>query len=213
MFLFHIKKNNKVLDQLNFKINKGEIIGIIGQSGSGKTTFIDLLLGLHKHSKGLILIDDQEFSPEKQKIDFISYVPQEIILMDKTVKENIVFFDKNFDESRFNNAVEKSGLKNVIENLPDKEDTLIGDKGNNLSGGQRQRIGIARALYKSPQLLIFDEGTSSLDSVTEDYIFNSLYQLRGLMSMIIISHKPSTLKNCDIVYEMINGSLITKNNV
>ena len=202
------ERSKNILNGVNFKIKKGDIIGIVGQSGSGKTTLIDLLLGLHIPTDGELIIDGKQFFPEKQKISFISYVPQEINLMDKSIKENIIFFDKNFNQLNFENAIQKSELNDVIQNLPYKENTIIGDKGNNLSGGQRQRIGIARALYKNPQILIFDEGTSSLDSTTEQKVMESLYKLKGELTIIIISHRTETLKSCDKIIEIDNGKLI-----
>ena len=202
------ERSKNILNGVNFKIKKGDIIGIVGQSGSGKTTLIDLLLGLHIPTDGELIIDGKQFFPEKQKISFISYVPQEINLMDKSIKENIIFFDKNFNQLNFENAIQKSELNDVIQNLPYKENTIIGDKGNNLSGGQRQRIGIARALYKNPQILIFDEGTSSLDSTTEQKVMESLYKLKGELIIIIISHRTETLKSCDKIIKIDNGKLI-----
>jgi len=202
------ERSKNILNGVNYKIKKGDIIGIVGQSGSGKTTLIDLLLGLHIPTDGELIIDGKQFFPEKQKISFISYVPQEINLMDKSIKENIIFFDKNFNQLNFENAIQKSELNDVIQNLPYKENTIIGDKGNNLSGGQRQRIGIARALYKNPQILIFDEGTSSLDSTTEQKVMESLYKLKGELTIIIISHRTETLKSCDKIIEIDNGKLI-----
>ena len=202
------ERSKNILNGVNFKIKKGDIIGIVGQSGSGKTTLIDLLLGLHIPTDGELIIDGKQFFPEKQKISFISYVPQEINLMDKSIKENIIFFDKNFNQLNFENAIQKSELNDVIQNLPYKENTIIGDKGNNLSGGQRQRIGIARALYKKPQILIFDEGTSSLDSITEQKVMESLYKLKGELTIIIISHRTETLKSCDKIIKIDNGKLI-----
>jgi len=202
------ERSKNILNGVNFKIKKGDIIGIVGQSGSGKTTLIDLLLGLHIPTDGELIIDGKQFFPEKQKISFISYVPQEINLMDKSIKENIIFFDKNFNQLNFENAIQKSELNDVIQNLPYKENTIIGDKGNNLSGGQRQRIGIARALYKNPQILIFDEGTSSLDSTTEQKVMESLYKLKGKLTIIIISHRTETLKSCDKIIKIDMGKLI-----
>lgn len=202
------ERSKNILNGVNFKIKKGDIIGIVGQSGSGKTTLIDLLLGLHIPTDGELIIDGKQFFPEKQKISFISYVPQEINLMDKSIKENIIFFDKNFNQLNFENAIQKSELNDVIQNLPYKENTIIGDKGNNLSGGQRQRIGIARALYKNPQILIFDEGTSSLDSTTEQKVMESLYKLKGELTIIIISHRTETLKSCEKIIKIDMGKLI-----
>ena len=202
------ERSKNILNGVNFKIKKGDIIGIVGQSGSGKTTLIDLLLGLHIPTDGELIIDGKQFFPEKQKISFISYVPQEINLMDKSIKENIIFFDKNFNQLNFENAIQKSELNDVIQNLPHKENTIIGDKGNNLSGGQRQRIGIARALFKNPQILIFDEGTSSLDSSTEQKVMESLYKLKGELTIIIISHRTETLKSCNKIIKIDNGKLI-----
>ncbi|MDA7807924.1 ABC transporter ATP-binding protein/permease [Flavobacteriaceae bacterium] len=199
--------SNFILDNINLEIISGETIGIIGGSGQGKSTFINLICGLYKPLKGIILSDkkniaDDIFSWNK----IIGYVPQEVFIIDDTIENNILFGrDKNVaNNDSLHKAIKLAQLDEFTQNLPMGLKTKIGERGAQISGGQKQRIGIARALYYDPPLLIFDEATSSLDFKTEDLIMNSIYSLKG-RTKIIISHRQSTLKECDKVYEIKNS--------
>jgi len=193
------------IEHVSFSINKGEMIGITGSTGAGKTTIIDLLLGLLKPQKGSITIDgvDLERYLKKRK-DPIGYIPQFIFLSDDTLERNIAFGlpDDQIDAERLNRAIELSQLRNVVAGLPDGIKTMIGEQGVRFSGGQRQRIGIARALYNDPDLLIMDEATSALDSDTEGEIINAVENLRGKLTILMITHRTGTMKNCDRVIEV-----------
>lgn len=210
---FKYEESDKyVIKNLNLKIKPGSSIGIVGESGAGKSTLVDLLVGFLKPSKGIIKIGDQEI---KKNINFwkksIGYVSQEIFLIDKTILENIAFGleGKQFSKSKLINAITFSGLNNYINSLPNKIKTKVGEAGSKMSGGQRQRIGLARAIYKEPKLLILDEATSALDSKTEDLVLNSIFRNND-KTIIIIAHKISSLRYCDEIYELKNGSLIQK---
>jgi len=199
--------SNFILDNINLEIISGETIGIIGGSGQGKSTFINLICGLYKPLKGIILSDkkniaDDIFSWNK----IIGYVPQEVFIIDDTIENNILFGrDKNVvNNDSLYKAIKLAQLDEFTQNLPMGLKTKIGERGAQISGGQKQRIGIARALYYDPPLLIFDEATSSLDFKTEDLIMNSIYSLKG-RTKFIISHRQSTLKECDKVYEIKNS--------
>jgi len=199
--------SNLILDNINLEIFSGETIGIIGGSGQGKSTFINLICGLYKPQKGIILSDkkniaDDIFSWNK----IIGYVPQEVFIIDDTIENNILFGrDKNvINNDSLHKAIKLAQLDEFTQNLPMGLKTKIGERGAQISGGQKQRIGIARALYYDPPLLIFDEATSSLDFKTEDLIMNSIYSLKG-RTKFIISHRQSTLKECDKVYEIKNS--------
>lgn len=202
---------NFVLKNINLKINKGECIGIIGVSGSGKTTLIDLITGLLEPSEGEILIDgikDMKLIRENwQKI--IGYVPQSIYLMDDTFYKNVAFgyLEGDIDKEKVSRAIKAAQLEELINALPEGLYTKIGERGVRLSGGQRQRIGIARALYSEPKILVLDEATSSLDNKTENDFMNSVNKLRGSVTMVIVSHRLSTLNNCDFIYKLKDGVL------
>lgn len=206
--------DSPVIKNLNLKISKGSSIGIIGPSGSGKSTLVDLLVGLLKPTEGNIKIGDKDINDNialwKRSI---GYVSQEIFLTDRTIIENIAFgLEKDqVDSTKLNDAINYSELNEFIKNLPSKFLTKTGEAGAKISGGQRQRIGLARALYKDSKLLILDEATSALDSKTEEMILNSIFKNKE-KTLIIISHKLSSLRLCDHVYEFKDGSLIKKAN-
>ncbi|SDN22271.1 ABC transporter ATP-binding protein [Alkalicoccus daliensis] len=199
------------LSNVTAEIPIGSSVAFIGASGSGKTTAMDIMLGLLKPQEGKITIDGQEISKQKKLWQRnIGYIPQVIFLSDDTILRNIAFGieENEIDEKAAWKALEQAQLKEFVESLPDSIYTNIGERGARISGGQRQRIGIARALYHDPQILFMDEATSALDNNTEKEIMNSLNQLKGAKTLIIIAHRLSTIENCDIIYEMKNGSLI-----
>jgi len=202
---FGYKKNSDILKHVNLEIKKGETIGIIGESGSGKSTFVDLLIGLHKQNSGEILIDEVNDCQLKQSWrNIIGYVSQTIYLTDDSIKNNIAFgvSENQINEKRIIALLEIVQLKKFVNNLELGFNTKVGDRGVQLSGGQRQRIGIARALYNNPDILILDEATASLDTDTEAKVMESIYGLKGEKTIIIIAHRLSTLEICDTVYEI-----------
>jgi ATP-binding cassette, subfamily B, bacterial PglK len=198
---------NYIFDNFSYKIEKNKTIGIIGKSGSGKSTLVDLLMAILNPESGQILIDDKDLIENKLAWqNKIGYVPQETYLLDDTIKNNVAFGVKNefISSSKVLEAINKSGLKSVIENLPQQTDTYTGDNGVKLSGGQKQRIGLARAIYLSPEVLILDEATSALDIETEKKILNLLKEYKNKITIIIISHRDSILPYCDEILELNN---------
>ena len=200
----------KVIDNLSLTIKKGSVVGIIGASGKGKTTFLRIVTGLLKHDEGEFLIDDNiEINTNtlmRKWQNSIGYVPQFVYLIDDTIIKNITFGinDNKIDNKKFDKAIELAQIKNFIMNLPEKENTIVGERGIKISGGQRQRIGIARAIYNEPEVLIFDEATSSLDENTEKNFFNQIYNLKKNKTVLIVSHKKSMLSRCDKIFELEN---------
>ncbi len=201
-----------VLSDINLSISKGDTIGIVGTSGSGKTTLIDIILGLLYPKNGEILIDGKSLTKNRVKSwqSKIGYVPQNVNLIDSSIKNNVALGipESCISEDNLINAIDQAQLGNFVENLDKGLDSQIGESGSKLSGGQRQRIGIARALYRNPDLLILDEATSSLDVVTENNFMDAIYALKGRKTIIIISHRASTLNRCDKVYKIENTKLI-----
>lgn len=205
--------SQKALDAINLDIRIGSVVGIIGQSGSGKTTLVNILTGLLKPSSGKIWVDDRDITGSIHELQkFIGYVPQNIFLIDDTLKRNIAFgiADEAIDGARLASVIEAAQLSQVVDQLPEGVDSIVGERGIKLSGGQRQRIGIARALYNQPELLILDEGTSALDTETENYIMESVAHLKGKLTIILVAHRYSTLHFCDIVYKMQSGIIVNK---
>ena len=201
----------KVIDNLSININKGETIGIAGESGEGKSTLLDLICGLLKPTSGQILVDEIDINSKKNNWKSkIGYVPQDIYLLDDTIKSNIAFGidDKSFLSSQFEKAIKMSQLSEFLKSLPDKELTFVGDDGVRLSGGQKQRIGIARALYFSPEVLILDEPTSALDEKNEALILNDIYNIKSNITLVIISHRKKVFEKCDKVIEIKSGKTI-----
>lgn len=208
------EKIEYVLNKVNIKIKSNNIIGLVGESGSGKTTFIDILSGLLRPTKGQILIDGKSISgKERSWQNNIGYIPQLIFLTDDTIKNNIAFGEKkeNIDNQKINKVLLISSLIKFIKNLPLKLNYKVGEYGNRISGGQRQRIGIARALYNNPKVLIMDEATSALDLKTEKEIMKSIYLMKGKKTILISSHNKNILNKCDIIFKFNKGKiLVTK---
>lgn len=200
--------DKKILNNLSLSCKNGDKIGIMGTSGAGKTTLIDIILGLIKLDKGKILINGNELDSEVSWNNKAAYLPQDIFLLDEKILTNITFEqdEKNVDFERFNQAITNAQLNKFINELPEKYNTVIGENGVKLSGGQRQRLSIARAFYQERDLLIMDEATSALDTNTENDIVNVIDKIENKI-IILISHKLSTLKNCNKIYEIKDGNL------
>lgn len=197
-----------VLKDVSFEIPKGAFVGIIGQSGAGKTTFVDILLGLLEPTNGEILVDGQNiFRCINKWQAILSYVPQSIYLIDGTIGENIALGipKQEVDDKKIKKVLQMAELHDFIKSLPDKLETKVGERGVKLSGGQRQRIGIARALYCDPEVLILDEATSALDNETEKSITKTILNLKGQITIIAIAHRVSTLENCDFKVRFKDG--------
>lgn len=202
-----------VLKSINLNIPQGSVVALVGESGAGKTSLVDALLGLLRVDKGSISVDGVNiYSSLKAWQQNIGYIPQNIYLADDTLKHNVAFgiSGNEISNAKFWKAVEAALLTDLIEQLPEKENTMIGEMGVRLSGGQRQRIGIARALYHNPRLLIMDEGTSALDNVTEKYVIEAIEKLRNDRTIIMIAHRLTTVKNCDVICLMEDGKITDK---
>ena len=199
-----------VLENANMVIYVGQSVGIVGASGSGKTTAIDILLGLLQPQSGCVKVDGHDIQENYDGwLRQLSYIPQAIFMLDDTIRANVAFgvTAEDIDDDQVWNALEEAQLKEFVQSLPEGLDTSIGERGVRLSGGQRQRIGIARALYSDPQVLIFDEATSALDNETESAIMESINALHGKKTMIIIAHRLTTIQECDVVYRVENGKI------
>lgn len=207
------KAHRNSLDHINLEIAKGSAIGIVGSTGAGKSTLADVLLGLLHPDKGRLVIDGTDVTanprPWQQKI---GYVPQAIYLTDDTIRANIAFGipPAQINETQLLRAAELAHIRNFIEELPEKFDTWVGERGIRLSGGQRQRIGIARALYHEPELLVFDEATSALDNETEAEIGHAIETLAGIKTIVLIAHRLSSLRACSTLVMMQDGQIIAK---
>ena len=203
---FSYVKENKILDNLNLKINKGEFVGLMGKSGAGKSTLVDLLIGLLEIQKGKLLVDGKSIS-ELFRYNIVGYIPQQVTLFDTNILNNITLESnkKEINQVMVKKAIELSGLKDFINSSPLGLDTLVGEKGVQISGGQIKRLGIARALYNNPEILIFDEATTALDKKTESDFLNQICKLKGEKTMILISHDINCFKDCDKVYQLTNG--------
>jgi ATP-binding cassette subfamily B protein len=211
---FSYVDNFNVLNNVDLTINAGQTTAIVGSTGSGKSTLIKLLLRLYEINNGSISYDsnslkDIELSSLREKIGLVS---QDVFLFEGTVIENIAYGDLNASESEVWNAAQKSESDEFINNLPQKEKTIVGERGQKLSGGQRQRISIARAILKNPEILILDEATSSVDNETEAAIQRSLDILKKDRTVIVIAHRLSTVRNADIIYVLENGSVVESGN-
>jgi len=210
---FSFSDKSVILKNINLKINKGQTVGIIGESGSGKSTLVDVLIGLHKPTSGEIFIDgNKDFQLKQSWRNKVGYVSQSIYLTDDTIKNNIAFgvLEDKIDIPRINQLIKDVLLDKFIKTLELGIDTKVGERGVQLSGGQRQRIGIARALYNQPEILVLDEATSALDLETEKEIMESINNLKGEKTLIMIAHRISTLIKADIIYEVKNNQISIK---
>ncbi|MBT8540435.1 ABC transporter ATP-binding protein [Polynucleobacter paneuropaeus] len=211
LFFSYSNSDLLILNNLDLIIKSGDSIGIIGSSGAGKSTFIDLLLGLFPPTKGRILVDGVDVSSNIYAWrSQVGYVQQNIFLLDDTIKKNVTFGleDEEIDDALVNRVLELAQLRDYIAQLPLGINTIVGERGARMSGGQRQRIGIARALYRKSSLIIFDEATSALDSETEAEVMQSIVALKGRITTIIVAHRLSTIKACNAIYRLEKGSLI-----
>tara|TARA_B100000989_G_scaffold204363_1_gene154687 strand:- start:26546 stop:28273 length:1728 start_codon:yes stop_codon:yes gene_type:complete len=210
IFFSYLNSKN-VIEGLSLKIKtENDFIGIYGDSGSGKTTLVDILIGLLKPTKGHYELDGNIIDNNLLK-NFFGYIPQNTFLFDDTIRNNILItnrFPENLIGEKFKEILKITQLNELVETLPDKENTLIGENGSRISGGQKQRISIARALMSDPKVLIFDEATSGLDKNTEDKIFENLKTISKTNSIIVISHNPNLRRYCNTIYELSEKKLI-----
>lgn len=205
--------NVQAVRDLSLSIPKKSVIGFVGPSGAGKTTLVDILLGLLEPQEGQVLVDGQNiFADVRRWQANLGCIPQFIHLSDDTIRRNIAFGlpDDEINETQLWQALRAAQLEALIDELPEGLDTVVGERGIRLSGGERQRIGIARALYNNPQVLIMDEATSALDNITERNVVSALEKLRGDRTIIIIAHRLTSVMNCDILYFMENGRISDK---
>lgn len=199
---------DQVLRDVNMKIKKGEAVGICGETGSGKSTLINMLLGFLKPSSGSVTIDGFDVHQESLSLGHIcGYVPQDIFLLDDSIRHNIAFAvpPDLIDKNKVERAIQEAGLESFIKKSKHGLDTIVGERGSQISGGQRQRIGIARAFYFGAKILIFDEATSALDEKTERLIMQNIRSLKGRYTLLIVAHRLSTLTLCDRTYELKDG--------
>ncbi len=211
-FSYPSRADRKVLDHVNMTIKAYSLVAFVGASGAGKTTLADLIMGIMQPTEGKILLDGKDL---KDYVDAwhhtVGYIPQTIYLLDDSLRQNIVFgCDREYDEKWMDYVLEQAQLLTFIKDLPDGLDTQVGEMGVKLSGGQRQRVGIARALYRNPQVLVLDEATAALDNETEKAIMEAINRLSGKTTLIVIAHRLTTVRNADVVYEIQQGKVIAR---
>ena len=201
---------NLIFDHADMTIPIGSAIGIVGTSGSGKTTIVDVMLGLLQLQTGRILADGVDVSANYEGwLKNIGYIPQTIFMIDSSIRKNVAFgfADEDIDDERVWAVLKEAQLDEFVRSLPEGLDTGIGERGIRISGGQRQRIGIARALYEDPEVLVLDEATSALDNDTEAAIMDSINRLHGKKTLVIIAHRLQTIEKCDMVFRVENGKI------
>ena len=201
----------RIFDHARMEVPVGKSVGIVGTSGAGKTTIVDIMLGLLQISEGSIVADRVEVRDHYGSwLKNNGYIPQNIFMVDSTIRKNVAFgcADEEIDDEKVWEALKKASLDEFVRSLPQGLDTGIGERGIRISGGQRQRIGIARALYEDPEVLVLDEATSALDNDTEAAIMESINSLHGHKTLVIIAHRLQTIEKCDIVYRVENGQIV-----
>ncbi|HKJ32922.1 MAG TPA: ABC transporter ATP-binding protein, partial [Balneolales bacterium] len=200
-----------VLNDISLKVQKGEKIGFIGSSGAGKTTLMNILLRFYNEDSGKILVDGVPLTEQNMKSwrKLLGYVRQDVFIMEGTIEENITLGDQNVDYNRLYRSIEQASLNDFVKSLPKGIKTSVGERGSKLSGGQKQRLGIARALYKNAEVLVFDEATSALDNETEREVTEAIKHLSDTdITLFIVAHRVTTLKDCDRIYEIKAGELV-----
>ena len=208
-----VKADEYAVKDINLTIKKGSAIAFVGESGAGKTTLVDVILGLLSPETGAIYVDGKDIAENPRGwMKNIGYIQQSNYLIDERVFRNIAFGipDEEVDKEKLNEAVKAAQLEELIERLPNGLRSKVGERGIRLSGGQQQRIAIARALYNDPQVLIMDEATSALDNITEKYVIEAIERLRGDRTIIMIAHRLTTVRNCDIIYMLEEGEIIAQ---
>ena len=203
------KAKKDVLINVNYTFLRGQSVGVMGKSGAGKSTLINIVLGLIRVHHGHFLVDGVPLKNFRPWLNNIAYIPQNIFILDDTLKNNIVFGipESDIDEEKLYQAIAMAQLSDVVESLIDGVDTFIGENGVRLSGGQRQRVALARALYYEREIIVMDEATSALDGLTEFDVMNAIKKLRGIKTLIIIAHRLTTLAYCDTVVELEDGKI------
>ncbi len=212
LFYRYPKTDNDVLKGVTFEIPLGTSIGLIGESGAGKSTLADVILGILFPEKGRVLYGSMNVHEYPLKwAEKLAYIPQAIYLADESIRKNVAFGidDDEINEDKVWAALDEAQLKDFVRSLPEGLDTEVGERGVRLSGGQRQRIGIARALYGDPEILVLDEATSALDSETETAVMEAIERLHGKKTLIIIAHRLTTIKNCEYIYRVENGQVVS----
>ena len=202
--------DENVINNVSMYIKKGTTVAFIGSSGAGKTTLADIILGLLEPDQGDIFVDKWSIRDNSSKWhSMLGYIPQTIYLTDDSIRNNIAFGvnEEDIDDEAVNRAIAEAQLSDFVKTLPEGVNTFVGDRGIRLSGGQRQRIGIARALYRNPQILVLDEATSALDNETETAVMEAIDSLHGNKTMIIIAHRLTTIRNADVIYEVVAGKV------
>ena len=204
-------KSEPAVDGLTMSIPANSTVGLVGASGSGKSTTIDLFLGLLTPDSGQLCVDDTCITPENNRVwqNSLGFVPQNIFLSEGTIAENVAFGlpSKHIDKDKVRKALKLANLSELVAQLAEGLDTKVGERGIQLSGGQRQRIGIARALYNEANILVFDEATSALDGITEKIIMQAIHEFSGKKTIVMIAHRLKTVETCDIIYLMENGKI------
>ena len=215
-FKYSNRESKNIINNLSLSIKSKQMIGIVGKSGSGKSTIIDLITGIIFPDSGSVFVDGIKLTKNNIKIwqKNISLVSQSIFISDSSIEENIAFgvVPDQIDREKIWTALEKSQLIDFVNQLPNKTKTILGEKGVQISGGQRQRIGIARSLYNKSKLLIFDEATSSLDGITEENIINSINNIKNENTIVIVAHRLLSVRNCDKIFFMDSGKLVDHGN-